>query len=351
MTTPRRHPPHAPLRALAVLVLASAAACIPLGRSAPRALTPMLRNALSVDTVRGTAELPLTAGMAGGQPAWFLVTESSDSADAASRGVNWAPRLASLRGTGAVQRGRLDAGRLIVTAGVDFSPTQSVVADADSAFPPTRAEPGSVARAGYSPLVELPGGIVLNAPVVADAESHLDRLVRLDRAAARATVRISRGYADGRTAWYISTEASMAMVAALEGATFVPGFASVGGAGNAAPADDARSGIVVIVNGPLATEDAAQRHGLRSALRGEGDPNSILEMHPASPRYTPLWDLHMAMWTPRAEREASRERLLSFGEVTQRVQAGLLAGMPGEPGHAGLGRAGVVINCAVVAVF
>jgi hypothetical protein len=177
-------------------------------------------------------------------------------------------------------------------------------------------------------------------------------VVQLDRNLLFAVFRVTRGYAGGRTLWYISTESSNPMVAAMEGATHAPGLERLARTG--APTDGVRLGIVAIINGPLASEDSLQRHGLRSALRGEGDPQNILEEMPGSPAYTPVWDLHMAVWSPRAVQDRARERLLGFVELEARVRAGMLMPMGDGPRHRSLGglvAAGVLVNCPVVAVF
>lgn len=342
-----------PLPRIATLaLLALAAACGGRSVSTDRMLKPTLGSAQAIDTATGLAVLPLVAGRAGGESAWFIITETSDSADAVRRRINWAPRLALLRGSGFTQSGAITDGRLTVGGSVDFAPTQVVRAAPDSAFPPTEARPGSVAREGYSPFVELADGTVLNAPVVATASGRLDRIVQLDRNLLFAVMRVTRGYAGGRTLWYISTESSNPMVAAMEGATHAPGLEALARAG--APTDDVRLGIVAIVNGPLESEDARQRHGLRSALRGEGDPQNILEELPGSRAYSPVWDLYMAAWSPRAVRENARERLLGFTEIEARVRSGALVAMGDGRTHralGGLAAAGVLVNCPVVAVF
>lgn len=335
-----------------VVLLAIVTACG--GRTArpDRMLKPTLGSAQAIDTVTRLAVLPVVAGRAGGAAAWFIITETSDSADAVRRRVNWAPRLSLLRGSGFTQRGAIADGRLTVPASVDFAPVRLVRAAPDSAFPPIVARAGSVAREGYSPFVELADGTVLNAPVIATASGMLDRVVQFDRGLLFAVMRVTRGYAGGRTLWYISTESSNPMVAAMEGATHTPGLEALARAG--APTDGVRRGIVAIINGPLASEDSVQRHGLRSALRGEGDPQNILEEMPGSLAYTPVWDLYMAVWSPRAVRERERERLLGFAEVESRARTGLLMPMGDGPPHPSLGglvAAGVLVNCPVVAVF
>lgn len=338
------------LVAFALVVLAAACS----GRTAmtDRMLKPTIGAAQAIDTATGLAVLPVVPGRAGNAPAWFIITESSDSVDAARRRVNWAPRLALLRGSGFTQSGAIADGRLTVGASVDFAPVRRVRAAPDSAFPPAVAQPGSVAREGYAPFIELADGTVLNAPVIATATGTLDRVVQLDRDLLFAVMRVTRGYAGGRTLWYISTESSDPMVAAMEGATHAPGLAALARAG--APIDGVRLGIVAIVNGLLESEDSRQRHGLRSALRGEGDPQNILEEMPGAGAYTPVWDLYMAVWSPRAVRESARERLLGFTEVEARVRSGALQPMGEGRAHRALGgltAAGVLVNCPVVAVF
>jgi len=342
----------APSLVIGLALLALLPACTNRARSTDRLLKPTIGAAQAVDTTTGLAVVPVTAGQAGGAPAWFLLTETSDSADAARRRLNWAPRLALLRGSAFVQHGRFVDARLSVPASVDFAPARMVRVDADSAFPPAEARPGSVADGNYSPFVELPDGTVLNAPVIATASGALDRVTQLDRSLLFAVVRVTRGYAEGRTLWYISTEATDPMVAAMEGATHAPRLEALAKAGSVG--DSVRLGIVAIVNGPMMADDPPQRHGLRSALRGEGDPQNILEAMPGSASYTPVWDLHMTVWSPRAVRDRARERLLSFTEVAERVRAGALMPM-GEgrlhPLLGGLVAAGVLVNCPVIAVF
>ena len=342
----------APVLFTVIALLALTAACGGRSTATDRMLKPTLGSAQAIDTATRLAVLPVVAGRAGDAPAWFIITETSDSADAVRRRVNWAPRLSLLRGSGFTQRGAIADGKLTVPASVDFSPVRLVRAAPDSAFPPVVARAGSVAREGYSPFVELADGTVLNAPVIATANGTLDRVVQLDRNLRFAVLRVTRGYAGGRTLWYLSTESSNPMVAAMEGATHAPALETLARAG--APTDGVRRGIVAIINGPLASEDSAQRHGLRSALRGEGDPQNILEEMPGSLAYTPVWDLYMAVWSPQAVRERARERLLGFVEVESRARSGLLMPMGDGPPHRALGglvAAGVLVNCPVVAVF
>src|SRR5437660_582114 len=77
-------------------------------RSARDAPKLLLKDA-TLDTKAGTVTLPLFKGRTrSGGAVWYIVTESSNKADAAKRGVNWSPKLRNALGTKAVQRARLD---------------------------------------------------------------------------------------------------------------------------------------------------------------------------------------------------------------------------------------------------
>lgn len=109
-----------------------------------------------------TVTLPMFEGRADGATFWYVVTESSDRFDAATRKVNFAPKLGNLRGSSAVQRAKIVNSILEVSASVDFSKSW-FLNPGSSVIPPENYEPGSVAQAQYSALIELPNGTVLNA--------------------------------------------------------------------------------------------------------------------------------------------------------------------------------------------
>jgi len=251
------------------------------------------------DTALDTASLPLLRGHVGSSTgAWveYVVLESSDKKDARARGVNFAPRLANAVGTAAVQDVELVDGALVFSAGVDFSPVRDVVAG-PTGFPPAVAEPGSVGDEGYSPLVQLPDGTVLNAPQVANDSGDHDKLVARTSvgASARGVFPETEGFYEGKEVYYVSFEASHRPIAALEGATYAPAL-------NAAPtvgSDDgasARSGIAPFANGQTGANNP-DRQGLSSALMGEGDPLNVVQSLPKNSKYSPLWDAYPTEWT------------------------------------------------------
>lgn len=195
-------------------------------RGVPSEAIHPFRGAFAVDTVAATVTIPLQSGRVGRRTVWYVVTESSDRNDAKRRGVPWAPRLAELAGTLAVQDGSEDPrGGIAFTAGVDFSPEWSVVSSAAGDRSAVDAEPGSVAEPGYSPFVQLARGVIVNAPIIADSRNLHDRVVRLDIARGVAVLRLTRAPNAGRPLWYLSTDASDHAVAAFEKATWVPTLA------------------------------------------------------------------------------------------------------------------------------
>ncbi len=77
---------------------------------------------------------------------------------------------------------------------MDFAP-QRVVVPGPGGFPPAVAEPGAIGEAGYSPLVELPDGTILNAPQIANASGQADKITELDVAGGSVTYPLTDGFA------------------------------------------------------------------------------------------------------------------------------------------------------------
>jgi len=300
------------------------------------------------DTTLDTASLPLLRGYVGSSDGpWveYVVLESSNKKDARARGVNHAPRLANAVGTAAVQDVRLVDGALVFPAGVDFSPVLRVE-PGPTGFPPAVAEPGSVGEEGYSPLVRLPNGTVLNAPQVANHTGDHDKLVaRTGRgASARGVFKETEGFYEGKEVYYVSFEASHRPIAALENATYAPAL-------NAAPtvgSDDgtsARSGIAPFANGQTGANNP-DRQGLSSALMGEGDPLNVVQSLPKNSKYSPLWDAYPTQWTQAAVAAGANTLQTDFDDVAELAEDGLVTGLGGSP----WGANGLVINCPVISI-
>src|SRR4051794_6784615 len=248
------------LLAAGAVLLAGASPAMAAG--APPAARLFVSSA--VEQPGDVVQLPAYRGTSQGRAVWFTVLDASRSGAASSYGVNRSNKLANAAGTAAVQRVTVGPdGTIDFPAGVDFGPERDVV-PGPTGFPPDLAAPGAVGEPGYSPLVELPDGTVLNAPQIANATGRADKVVALDTAAGTVLYRETNGEARGHHVRYVSFDASDPGAAALENATYAPAL-------NAAPTLDddstasARTSLGAIVNGATGAANP-QRQGLNSAL-------------------------------------------------------------------------------------
>ncbi len=297
--------------------------------------------ASAIEHPNNTVTLPLYRGTSHGQTVWYIVLDSSDGNKAQALGVNKAQKLVNVKGTTAVQKVTIVNGVIDFPATVDFSPVRNVVPGSQG-FPPAVAEPGAVGEAGYSPLIELPDGTILNASHVANWTGQADKVVSLDTTNGTVIFRETNGFSGGKAVKYVSTDASDSGAAALEDVTYAPALNAapfVGGDGT----DSARASLAAFVNGQTGANNP-QRQGLNSALLDGLDPLNVLAWNPTQGRYSPLWDVHPAAWTNAAI--ASGQNLLQkdFGDILNLAQHGLITG----PGGAPFSPAGFIVNCPIV---
>ena len=315
---------------------------------------PTLFITSAVENPDGTATFPLHRGTSHGQTVFYVILDASDGNVAQSLGVNTSQKLANARGTAAVQKVTLNNGLVNFPATVDFSPDR-IVTVVNGAFPPTVAEPGAIGESGYSPLIQMPNGTILNAPQIArDANGDgridlfseaADKVVAIDLVNMKVTYRETHGFQGGNPVRYVSFDASDPLAATLEDVTFAPAL-------NAAPTLDddstasSRATLVGFINGQTGVNNP-QRQGFTSAVRGEGDPLNLLRWNPGQGRYSPLWDVHLAEWT--APVVAAGQNLLQtdVGTALGLVSDGLLTG----PSGAKFGASGFIVNCPIVALL
>ena len=288
-----------------------------------------------------TATFPLHRGTSGGKDVWYIVLDSSDGNDADARGVNRSQKLNNARGTAAVQKVKLVNGVIDFPATVNFSYARKVVAGPQG-FPPDVAEPGARGDDGYSPLIELPNGIIINAPHLANASGQADKVRNIDFAARTVRYAQTLGFQGGRAVKYVSTDASNAAVAALEGVTYAPALARAPFAGGDGT-KSARASLAAFVNGQTSANNP-QRQGLNSALLDGLDPLNVLFWNPKQGRYSPLWDVFPAQWSAQAVASGQNRRQTDFGQVENLANDGIVTG----PGGAPFGAANFVVNCPIV---
>lgn len=311
-----------------------------------------LASAISVDLVAKTVTLPLFKGTSGGQTVWYIVTESSREKDAERRGVSWAAKLENASATRAVQKARLVNGEVDFPGTVDFSPTR-VVVPGPTGFPPDQFQAGAIADENYSPLVTTGNGIVLNAAHVANGTGQHDAIVSIDTGRRQVTLSMFAGLYNNKDILYLRTEASIQVVAAVEGSTFTPNLDFAPGLASSDRETSARAAIIPIVNGQRGIGNP-ERQGLQSALLGEGDPLNITETLPYSHDYSPLWDVHAGVWTDAAIAAGEQVRIGSRSEIANAVEKGFLVSAGTGPANGRLGglRAlGGISNCPIVVLL
>ena len=326
-----------------------------------------LLNSGALDKQAGTITIPLYRGaMSDGRNVWYVLTDTTDQGNAELLGLNYAPKLHYAATGRGVRTATLTKGGILIfdQGTVDFRPARRVVPGAGSSpFPPVAAEPGSVGDSQYSPLVRITnsGGHIYNAPIIAfgaTAEQisfprgspnyalvH-DQVLRIDPKAGTVTLALAPGFSFGKPVLYLSLDASAALPAALEGATFAQALQdiSVGGADGAFSAVER---LYLALNGPRGCENP-QRQGLESALMDGRRPLNILGGIPfVATDYSPLWDVNMGAWTDDAIAKGYRSRLIDEFQFLGMVQGGFMTG----PGGAPFGSAGFIVNCPIVFKF
>ena len=338
-----------------VVISAVAALTVPFLPSAASASSNevFLDSTISLDEQAGTITLPLLEGRHDGQPVWYVVTESSDKRDAKRRGVNHSPKLSITLGTKAVQRAPRVDGLLDFTGTVDFSPERIVVPGSPDPFPLAQFQAGAVGDADYSPLATPDGRTVLNASQVANASGLHDAIVDIDFAGRTVTLDTLDGFYEGKRVQYLHQEASVELVAALEGSTLAPNLDASPGLASFDRDTSARAAIIPVVNGPRGA-DNPQRQGLQSAVAGEGDPLNVTQVVPGDNDYTPIWDVSPVVWTQDAIDRGQRVRLDDHEEIADLFEEGLLTSGGSGPENQslnGLQALPGISNCPVVIEF
>jgi hypothetical protein len=284
--------------------------------------------ASAVEHADHTVTLPLHAGRAGGTAFWYVVLDASTSSWASHFGVNRSNKLENAGA--AAQPGRFVDGVLVVDATVDFTPVRSVDA----------GRPGSVGDDGYSPLVRLPDGAVIDAPHVMNATGRHDKVVSVQAGTVR--LRETEGRSRGEVVHYVSTDASKAGPAALEGATLAPRLDRAPAPGQDGT-DSSRASLAAFVNGRTGANDP-ERQGIASALADGLDPLNVLAWLPNQGRYSPLWDVHLTEWTAAAKAAGLDTRQARFADVEDLAEDGLVTG----PGGSSFGPSDVVVVCPII---
>ncbi|HJZ71564.1 MAG TPA: hypothetical protein VKE51_07460 [Vicinamibacterales bacterium] len=310
--------------------------------------------ASAVEHPDGTATFPLYRGTSHGQNVYYLVLDTSDGNLSQALGVNRSQKLANARNTAAAQKVNVINGVVDFPATVDFSPTRLVTVE-NGEFPPTVFQPGAVGEPGYSPLIQLPNGTVVNAPQIArDANGDgsidllseaADKVVSIDLVQRTVTYRETSGFQGDNPVRYVSTDSSLQLAATLEDVTYAPALDSAPAAGDDSTASS-RATLVAFINGQTGAANP-QRQGLTSAVRGEGDPLNVLRWNPGQGRYSPLWDVNLAVWSASTVASGRNLRQTDVGTVQGIANTGAITG----PDGGRLGASGFIVNCPIVSLL
>ena len=325
-----------------------------------------LPSAQRIDIEHETVTLPLHQGRTtDGRALWYVVTESSDPADATQRGVNYSNKLLNAVGTAAVQKVYVQGGGLVFEGTVNFGLTH-VLVPGPNGFPPTSFAAGAAGDAKYTPLVQIVAdkdqkqertapaiGVVLNAPQVANETGLSGSVVDIDYERQTVTLNMLAGFVDGQFTLYLHTDASSELVAALESSTYAPNLNAAPGIANDEP-PSSRAAIIPVVNGIRGDENPL-RQGLESSLLGMGDPFNVAQEQPSDPvHYTPIWDVSPVKWTDAAIAAGLRVQLHSQDAVrTQALAGNIVSALPGTPdeGLGGINASGSISNCPIMVIF
>lgn len=323
-----------------------------------------LRDAVeNADLSRVT--LPLYRGTSHGEPVWYVLTDASTRSAARAYGVNYAPKLALTANTASVQQVTWGAGGFVFPATVDFAPERSVFAGpygtSETGLPLTSFTAGAVGEPGYSPLIQLPDGTILNASHIANSSGHADKAHDLVLASPGGSVSYEEtsGFYGGHTIHYISLDASASAAAMLENVTWAPALAAAPGGDpadeNLNAATSSRAGIIAFTNGQTGLGNP-ERQGLNSTIldgplgvtAASGPvPLNIIQSVPTqgagNTLYSPLWDAHLTRWAPSISL-AERTRQTSFEDVQALAAAGRVTNVDGSP----WARSGPIPNCPII---
>jgi hypothetical protein len=295
-------------------------------------------------------QLPLHRGTSQGRTVYYLILDTSDGNLSQSLGVNESQKLNNARGTSAVQKVTVSNGVIDFPASVDFSPVH--ILSAPNGFPPAQFQPGAFGEAGYSPLIELPDGTILNAPQIANDTNRdgmitplteaADKVVMLDPVHNIVVYRETNGFQGGDPVKYISTDSSDLLAATLEDATYAPALNAAPFVGND-DTDSSRASLAAFVNGQTGANNP-QRQGLNSAVVGDGDPLNVLRWNPSQGRYSPLWDVHLSQWAANEVAAGRNTRQTDWGTIQGLVDHGHITG----PGGVRFAASGFIVDCPIV---
>ena len=330
-------------KALALLATVAVPLAVSMSRPALASGGHTLFIRSAVENSNGTVTLPLYRGTSRGRTVYYVMLDASDGNFAQQFGLNTSQKLANAAGSPAVQRVSLINGVIDFPATVDFSPIRQVT-PGPQGFPPAAAQPGAVGETGYSPLIQLPDGVIINAPHLVNNTGTADKVVNVDLINGKVIYRETNGFQGGDPIKYISTESSSPVAAALENATFAPALDALPSLGDDSTASS-RAPLAGFINGQTGATNP-QRQGINSALLDGLDPLNVVRWNPSQGRYSPMWDIHLTRWSDQIVAAGQNVRQTDYGTVENLAQQGQVTAPDGSPFTA----SGFIVNCPIVSL-
>ena len=302
--------------------------------------------ASAVEHPNGTVTFPLHKGISNGQPVYYVVTDASDGSVAAAMGLNTSQKLANAANTAGVEKVSINRdGTIVFPATVNFNPTPGFsLTPGPTGFPPATANPPAVGDPGYSPLIQMPDGVVLNAPQVANNTGQANKVVSIDLANMTVTYKETDGFQGGKALRYASFDSSNPAAAAIEHVTYAPALNNLPTLNDDSTAS-ARASLAAFTNGQTGATNS-NRQGLNSAILDGLAPLNVLRWNPTQGRYSPIWDAHLTQWqVPLAQRTLQTD----FGTIQNLADQGTVVGFNGTPQGTTFAAGGIIVNCPIVA--
>jgi hypothetical protein len=300
----------------------------------------------AVEHPNGTVTFPLHQGISGGKPVYYVITDASDGSVAQALGVNTSQKLANAANTAAVEKVSVKPdGTVVFPATVNFSPTPSfALTPGPAGFPPAVANPPAVGDPGYSPLIQLPNGVVENAPQVANDTGQANKVISIDFVHKTVTYKETDGFQGGRALHYASFDSSDPTAATIEHVTYSPELNNAPGL-NDDSTHSSRAFLAGFTNGQIGAANP-NRQGLNSAILDKLDPLNVLRWNPSQGRYSPLWDVHLTQWqVPVAQRTVQSD----FNTVQDLANHGTVVGFNGTAQGTTFAASGFIVTCPIVA--
>lgn len=338
--------PRASVLGIALAFLAFLALGAPLSAFADQGSPGTLFIRSAVEHPNGTVTLPLHQGISNGKPVYYVITEASNGNVASALGVNTSQKLANAANTAGVQKVSINAdGTVVFPATVNFNPSPAfALTPGPNGFPPATANPPAVGDPGYSPLIQLPNGVVENASQVANSTGQANKVVSIDFAAKTVTYKETNGFQGGKALRYASLDSSNPTAATIEHVTYAPVLNSLPGLNDDSTASP-RAFLAAFTNGQTGATNP-NRQGLNSAILDGLDPLNVLRWNPTQGRYSPFWDAHLTQWqVPVNQRTLQTD----FGNIENLASHGTVVGFNGTAQGTTFAASGIIINCPIVA--